>query len=289
MHLNTFINTIFLCVLNTLCMVTGIFLNSLVTVSLWRSRQLRKKLCYFTILVLSCFDLVAVATNHPVQIIATLLWSKNMYHVEIENVRRYTHILLTGFSLFALLTLNIERFLALTCPFFHQTAVTKRRLIIFQVISIILTVATLPFQYFQAQTIGNMLIAAFLLLIFSTFIFLNYKMFVIAKSKRVVPTGIATTNHEERKEGMKKFKTISTCWLVVGCFFVCFFPGIIISLWGFTSKVAWNDTHVVLFGIWSNTLGTMSSTVNCLIFFWRNSILRREGMKIAKCLWAERP
>ena len=127
MHLNTFINTMFLCVLNTLCMVIGVLLNSLVTVSLWRSRQLRKKLCYFTILVLSCFDLVAVATNHPVQIIATLLWSKNMYHVEIENVRRYTHTLLTGFSLFALLTLNIERFLALTCPFFHQTAVTKRR------------------------------------------------------------------------------------------------------------------------------------------------------------------
>ena len=50
------INAIILCVLNGFFMVTGIILNSVVIISLWRSSQHRKKLCYFTIFVLSCFE-----------------------------------------------------------------------------------------------------------------------------------------------------------------------------------------------------------------------------------------
>jgi hypothetical protein len=39
----------------------------------------------------------------------------------------------------------------------------------------------------------------------------------------------------------------------------------------------------MLFKLWSGTLVAMNSTFNCLIFFWRNSILRREGIKVVKC------
>jgi hypothetical protein len=42
---------------------SGICLNSLVILTFWRSVQLRKKLCYFMIMVLSCCDLLAVLTN----------------------------------------------------------------------------------------------------------------------------------------------------------------------------------------------------------------------------------
>ena len=64
MDLGTLINTALLCLFNVAFMVAGIFLNSVVLVSLWRSSQLRKKLCYFMILVLSCFDLAVVAIMH---------------------------------------------------------------------------------------------------------------------------------------------------------------------------------------------------------------------------------
>ena len=59
MHLNTIINIFFLCTVNITFMISGIFLNSVVIISLRRSSQLRKKTCYFMILVLSCFDLVS--------------------------------------------------------------------------------------------------------------------------------------------------------------------------------------------------------------------------------------
>ena len=53
--------------------------------------------------------------------------------------------------MFALLTLTIERFLALTYPFFHPTAVTKRRLVLFQVFLMITTVSLPPLTYFYAE------------------------------------------------------------------------------------------------------------------------------------------
>ena len=52
---------------------SGVFLNSVVIISFWRSVQLRKKLCYFMIMVLSCCDLLAVLTNNSsIAVIAML-------------------------------------------------------------------------------------------------------------------------------------------------------------------------------------------------------------------------
>ena len=291
MHLNTTINVIFLCILNASSMLAGIYFNSLVIMSLWRSSQLRKELCYFMILVLSCFDLAVVGINHPILILSTILWSTQSYHEEIDATRTNASILLGGFSMFALLTLNIERFLALTRPFFHQTAVTKLRLTIFLALQMTIVVALSPLYSFYAKTVGNVLLTAVLLLVLFAFIFMNYKMLTIAKSKRkhqhVAPADLSSPRHKKRKKQKEKYKSISTCSLAVGCFFICFCPEIIGSAWRFTSKLAWNDRKLVLIKLWSNTFGALNSTLNCLIFFWRNSTLRREGMKTAKCLRSE--
>ena len=285
METNIFINALFLCLVNVAFMVVGIFLNTVVIISLWRSSQLRKKLCYFMILVLSCFDLAVVAITHPVLILSTILWSMEIYHEEIVRTREYTSFLFGGFSMFALLTLTIERFLALTCPFFHQTAVTKERLLLFQAFLMTITVSLPPLAYFYKKT-GIILIAVFILFPLFVFACLNYKMFIIAKSKRnderVSPTSTATSSNQERKIRKLNFKNISTPSMAVGCFFVCSFPGFIYSATRLTLNKPFYNRQVLLFNIWSITSFSMNSTFNCLIFFWRNSILRREGMKIAK-------
>ena len=120
MDLSTVINALFLCVLNAFFMIAGIFLNSVVIISLWRSSQLRKKLCYFTIFVLCCFDLAVVAIAHPLQISSTISVLLGKYNGIQENIRTHISIALNGFSMFSLLVLNIERFLALTYPFFSS-------------------------------------------------------------------------------------------------------------------------------------------------------------------------
>ena len=293
MHPTVLINAILLCLVNASFMVVGIILNSTVIVSLWRSSQLRKKLCYFTIFVLSCFDLGVVAIIQPLLMLSTISWSMQMYSAQIETTRMYMALLLGTFSMFALLTLNIERFLALTRPFFHQTAVTKGKLALFLAIQIITGVAALLLSwlfYSKGKSYHFMLTAVVLLLYFFVLAFLNYKMLSIVKSKRedelrVVPARLETPENQERQKRRKRnFKNISTCCLAVGCFFCCYFPVIIYSICSNTLKLPINDRRRILFDNWATTFACMNSTFNCVIFFWRNSILRREGMKILKCL-----
>ncbi len=270
-------------------MVAGVFLNSVVMISLWKSSQLRKKLCYFTILVLSCVDLIAVTVAHPVQIFWTFFWSVKSSH-EQETKFIWANIIsvgLAGFSMSALLTLSVERFLALKYPFFHQTAVTKRRLLVFLAFWIIMLVILSPLVHFVRKMFRHMFITVFVVFFWFVFIYLNYKMFIVAKSKRkmesVVATNTVARRYPERKRRIVNFNNISTCSLAVGCFFVCSFPQIIYSVLCLTSsETLHNDRRMRLFYIWSNTLFFMNSTFNCLIFFWRNSTLRREGIKILK-------
>ena len=135
MDVTSIINVLLLCILNVSFMVAGIFLNSVVIISLWRSPQLRMKPCYFMILVLSCFDLTVVTSTHPVLMLSTLLWSFQIHRREIKVTREYIFLLLVGSSMFALFTLTVERFLSVKFPIFHRTSVTKRRLLFCQTFS----------------------------------------------------------------------------------------------------------------------------------------------------------
>ena len=176
--------------------------NSTVIISLWRSSQLRKQLCYFVILVLSCFDLAAVAIIHPLLIASTILWSMRNYQ-KIYYARLYLTVYLGGFSMLALLTLNIERFLALTFPFFHQTAVTKARITAFLVFWITIQVTLSPLLYFYGTMFSDSLIILFLSVLLCTFIYLNHKIVSIARSKRkdrrIAPEDTGTNCNKETK------------------------------------------------------------------------------------------
>ena len=267
-------------------MVAGVFLNSVVIISLRRSRQLRKKLCYFMILVLSCFDLAVVIVTHPFLIASTIYFSLREVNERYDKARLFISFVLYCFSMFALVTLNIERFLALTRPFFHQASVTKTRIVRFEgFLMIVFVIGLSPALYFDGKVIVNIVSLVTVFSLLFLFIYSNYKMFVIAKSKRVDETAGPTTamaSDENRKKLILNLKNISTCSWAVGCFFVCSCPKIIYSVLRLASEMQLYDRRVLLFNLWSNTFLSMNSTFNCLIFFWRNSILRHEGIKIIK-------
>ena len=200
----------------------------------------------------------------------------------------YVSIILGAFSIFGLLTLNTERFLSVAFPVFHRKSVTKRRLVSLLAFFMIALVFLTPVFFFAGKIIGNIIITAFLLIILLVFMYLNYKILSIAKLKaeikKVAPAFGALPHHQKVKKLKISVKNISTCSLAVGCFFVCSFPQIMYSISRVVSQKPYNDRQVVLFNIWSSTFVAMNSTFNCLIFFWRNSILRREGMKVIQSL-----
>ena len=289
MKQSTFLNAILLWTVNTLFLLIGVFLNAVVVISLWRSTQLRKKLCYFTILVLSCFDLVVVTIAHPFMILSTTFWFLEDHNEALEEARIATNMVLHGFSMFSLLTLNIERFLALTHPFFHQTSVNKRRLLSFLAILHLSFLAITTLSFKDPESIdGNIVATVYLSTFLVLFFCLNCKMYRIAKTKQRSPTLCGEhceTNltQQNRREGFHSFKKLSTCSLAVLCFAVCSCPALVYCAVLLARGRRPYDEQVISMSLWAGTFVSMNSTFNCVIFFWRNTVLRREGLKLLKC------
>ena len=278
------INPLFLLLFNVVFLIVGVFLNSVVIVSIWRSFQLRKKLCYFMILVLSCVDLAGVVIIHPLQISSTVLAFLGKYDNMQEDIRIHMLIALNGSSLFALFVLNIERFLALTSPFFHQASVTKWRLIPLLATLMIAPIIQLGLFFFNLKILVNLVVTIVFSILLLSSIYFNYKMCTIARSKRKIEATVnASRDHDERRPKLQ-FKKFSTCFLAVISYLICACPNIVFSTLRLTLYKNTPFHELIFYQIWASTFLTMNSTFNCVIFFWRNSILRREGVDIIKSL-----
>ena len=281
MELIYFVNLIFIFVVNILFFFSGICLNSLVIISFWRSVQLRKKLCYFTIMVLSCCDLLVVLTNHPLTALVTIFWLTEKINVLPGwlIISNEVVLIFIGLSLVALLVMNIDRYLATHYPIFHRTSVTKGKLLaLFTVFVIIeLTLAAMSTNDLVISFQVHLLI--FLTIFIPPMLFINHKLFTVARKSR--------RNNEISPEMKKSFslKKISNCLLVVACLSVLSIPAIVyigLRLTSIETVFILNNLEFV--GLWAKTIASMNSTFNCLIFYWKDKTLRAEGMKVIKSM-----
>ena len=277
-----FVNLIFIFVVNILLFFLGICLNSLVIVSFWRSVQLRKKLCYFMIMVLSCCDLLVVLTNHPMTTLRAMLWLT-------ERMKKYSawlvisHQILSmiiDVSLRALFVMNVARYLATHYPLYHRTSVTKRKLLTFFTVLIIIQIAVTAISTNNLVIWYQLRLLIFFVIYIPPMLFINYKLFTIARKNR--------RNNEISPEMKKYFSlktNISNSLLVVACLIVLFIPALIyIGLRLTLEEIEFILNNAQLAGLWSRTIASMNSTFNCLIFYWKNKTLRVGGMKVIKSI-----
>ena len=288
------VNTVILCTVNIIFTFVGIFLNSVVIVSLLNS-QLKRRLCYFMILVLACFDLAVVVVLHPLITVSTLsYWIPMGYEMEFVDKAWPWLEQLYAFSFIALLTMTVERYLALVHPFFHQRCVTRSRLMI------VLAVFQLPFcilifflpdddtkKYIEAALPVGIIGAVFLVICG-----INLKLFFLARAMRQrvdIPLGTLDGSEETNAESNKSKATlatsrkISTCLLAVVCLFICYCPFFVLTGLELTKKG--DETESEHIELWEYTFFTLNSSLNSLIFFYKNSALRRHAMKLLqKCV-----
>ena len=281
----------FLLVVNVFFIFAGMILNSVVIMSLWNS-QLRRKLCCFMIFVQACFDLAVVVVIHPLIIRKIITGWISMNFAELHWTR-YFYILI-DFSFTGLLAMTLERYLALSYPFFHQKFVTKPRLMTsFMLSGLLSSVFFLLYKkdpkHFKYEVIYYVIFGG----LFLTACILNFKLFYIARTirKRSVVTlgSLDGSDSEARNVDTKKFKLtlaslgkISTCLLVLVCLFVCHVPWFISYAVEMTRKLNGRDQDKFIIVLWRETFFTINSSLNCLIFFYKNSVLRRNGRVLLK-------
>ncbi len=276
MDLNIYIQLIFLIIVNILFTFSGIILNTLVIASLLKSSQLRKKLCYFMILVLSCFDFMAVITSHPIIVAYLDVWlTENYALLNKLGICMYLANTFLGFSFLALLVMNIERYLGTYYPIFHRASVTRRKLLTFFAISLIFHVALIILIIVKVITLG---VAGMIWMVvtFPPFMFINYKLYRIAKQNR------RNNAISPQKKSKINLKNVSTCLLAAACVVVLSIPSGLFVVFSVVGKET--TTNARLSYIWVLTLCTMNSSFNSLIFFWKNKVLRAEGIKILKTM-----
>jgi hypothetical protein len=254
---------------------SGICLNSLVILSFWRSVQLRNKLCHFMIMVLSCCDLLWILTDSPLMALISMSWLTGK--LDVNDRWPYISLISTSiflrFSYFALLVMNFDRYLATSYPIFHRTSVTKGRLLTLVAILIIfeitLTVMTVN-EFVISYEVHTIIIC--ILLIPAT-LFINYKLFLVVRKSR---------KNKRLSPDIKKtfsLKNISSCVGVVSIPW-CVYIGLRIN----SPETAYTLDNATLAGAWATTISLMNCTFNCLIFYWKNKVLRTEGWKVLKSL-----
>jgi hypothetical protein len=90
------------------------------------------------------------------------------------------------------------------------------------------------------------------------------------------------------KSEMKRtfsLKNISSCLLVVACGVVVSIPWCVYIGLRINSPETINTLdNATLAGLWTATVSLMNCTFNCLIFYWKNKVLRTEGLKVLKIL-----
>ena len=278
MDFHVYIQLIFLCVLNITFILSGIILNTLVIASIWKSSQLRKKLCHFMIMVLSCVDLIAVVTSHPAILIFVISWLIDDQDLSLK-LWFYLHFtdVIIGFSFCVLLVMSTERYLGAYYPIFHRTSVTRRRLLTILTLMLIFHITLSAICTIGKVISLNVVFIIYIITISLPLVYFNIKLFKISREVR------RKNPARPEKRTTINLKSISSCLLVVACL-------VVLTICTSTYMVFHNffekkhATSLKLFTIWTETLYTMNCTINSLIFFWKNKILRAEGMKILKAL-----
>ena len=116
-----------ICTVNAAFLIVGTFFNTIVLLCICKTSQLRKKVSYFLILVLSSSDLVAILYNHPM----IMYWCLSLYMGNMDfnshyfKQFRFISATMLGFSMLTLFTMTLERYLGLTYPLFRRKSVTK--------------------------------------------------------------------------------------------------------------------------------------------------------------------
>ena len=175
--------------------------------------------------------------------------------------------------------MNFDRYLATSYPFFHRTSVTKGRLLtllaILIIVEVILGVISVDDFIIPKKVHG----VIFFLFFIPAMLFVNCTLFLVVRKSR--------RNKIIALQMKKSFslKNISSCLLVVACVVVLSIPmGVYFGLTINSPETTFTLDNANLAAFWAKTMALMNGTFNCLIFYWKNKVLRTEGVKVLKSM-----
>ena len=278
-------NAIAAVVVNIVLAIAGTVLNSFVLFIFWKSRKLRSKLSSFAIMLLCSIDLGVGTVVNPLfalKAMSTILGSpKCLYFAAYYKAGLF----FSGISGCTLFIINIERYFAIIHPFLHRIHFTKRRFVLTWVFLWFLVIVFILYRvYFPFL---GVLIPVTLCIIVFTSLLTYVRIYVVARKTMLKRNEVHNNSDQESHINLMVFlrelKMAKTYVLIVSLCFLCYLPIVVLHGIGkIFYRVDQGADNLVNAIDWANTLISLNSTLNCLIFFWGNREMRGEGCKIAK-------
>ena len=295
-----FIDSIFGCIVNIILGVVGTGLNALVICVFWKTPKLRLKVSYFMIMVLSTIDLSVCIIVHPLHVINSIGEITQTAKCGIKMAYQTSAVIFSGASFLTFFIMNCERFLSIVHPFFHLNHVTKHRCLILSFLPWIISVVTGIAPVFDLNIQSFITILALLVIIGTFYIYVC--IYIVARKRRnsrerSISAGTDELDFSQDSSrgttaALQSKKTVSFLHDIqlakMYLFVVLSSIGLnlpnAVGLAMYADPVKTVDVIVHL-KIWTVTLVAMNSTMNCIIFFWSNNRLRKEGWRICKQLF----
>ena len=278
-----YINYIIGLILNILLTISTIFLNSLTILAYMISPQLASKKAYFLILLLSVNDLLVGLFGNTSYVLMLFTIVVEHPSCKIRILYNFAVFCSASMSTVTLFALNIERYLAVLHPIYHRTEVTKSRIlkIVVALWLLVLAVRLSGLVFGKAVYIIISTLSCFIAFS-SLYIYVVIYLTVKASSRSVdrletdeQVTEVKVMGRISRAKQIHMIKMAKSCAIAVGLTLCCNVPFTI------TYSQPANDT-LLLSVLWSVTISLSASSLNSLVFFWNNPVLRAEAKKIFK-------
>ena len=261
---NRVVNTVFLAAL----MFSTIFLNAIAIITIQKTQKLRNKLCYFLILVQSSVDLAVGCFAIPMMIMYLLAPFINVDPCNLFFFTKATLFLLSGLSAITLSALTMERYLSAFHPVLHRTRLTRKCIATYTVGGALMLMAIVVASIFIGNDVTRIAATGILAIffIFSTFAYVRI-YFLLRKM----------TRKSRGRRIFGKTQQILSCFIVVVVFSILFLPYILSPIFVQFENMMWNA-----YFHWAVSLVILNSSINSVIFFWKNKTLRKEAIKLVK-------
>ena len=258
-------------------LLSATVLNGISVMAITKSPQLKKKICYFVVLIQSVADFGVGVLSTPLFIYCALSPFLHSVNCAFVVLAFGTTFIPSGVSIITLSVMNLERYVAILHPLSYKTKVTRKRILGFVLVGTIILVSIFGLSSLDRGIIRYFAVGSIVVFILST-VFVYTRIYrVIRKLVRSEKRPACESDSNDnvgRKQILRDSKHAKSCFLVVICYGILLLP---LTLASFIFKVDSPEYREYL--LWSHTLLILNSSANSVIFFWTKKQLRKEALQ----------
>jgi hypothetical protein len=270
-------------VINCILSLSAIILNGVSVITIRKSSQLRRQVCYFMVLIQSAVDLGVGILGIPLFIYCLLSPFLDSVDCTFIIMAVRSTFIPCGLSIITLSAMTIERYIGVLYSYSYQTRVTRKRILAFVCGGgILVSSLVVVSAHYRGIISVFSAIAIPLFFLLTGFVYTRIYLAIrkLVRSEKRRPGCESDVNENCRKRKFfRECRHAKSCFLVVICFGIFLLP---ITLSPLLFKIDGIEYKEYFF--WCYTLVVLNSSVNSVIFFWTKTLLRKEAFRILKYL-----